>query len=285
MKNLKNFYYPESIEEALETLREEPEKTAIVAGGSSVSLSKNERTESLVDITRLGLDHIKDEKGYLAIGATVSIQKIYKSGAVRSTADGMISEAALNIASRPLRNAITLGGNIAGLRVWSDMPTVLLALDASIKVKGRSENLFSAVDFFKSHPSKLLGNDSIVTEVVFPKTVENSGGHYIKFSKTKGDYAIITVACYVEIEEGVCSLARIAVGSVANLPARMTKAETLLEGKPIDEELIKKAAEESRNEIKPVSNIWGSAEYKSELVEALVERALSECVKKARSKN
>ena len=283
MRNLTKFYYPETVEEALDLLRDKSENRSIVAGGSSVSLSRNDRVKALVDVTRMGLDYIKDGKGFVVIGATTRIQDIYKSPMIKEMANGMMSQAALDVASRPLRNSITLGGNIAGLRVWSDMPTILLALDATVKVRGSEERMIPAVDFFKTHPSKVIGDDSVVVEVMFPKTMDNSGGHYVKFSKTKGDYAIISVGCYLEFEDDTCSLARIAVGSVANLPTRIPEAEHVLEGNPVDDALIEKAAGVSRDSIKPVSNIWGSAEYKSELVFALVRRALGECVKKARS--
>lgn len=284
MKNVKNFYYPQSVEEALEMLRDENDKKMIVAGGSSVVFSKDSRVESLVDITRIGLNYIKDEAGFLAIGATTTIQEIFKSPAAASVADGILCKTALNVASRPLRNSITLGGNIVHLMIWSDMPTVLLTLDATIKVQGTSERRIPALDFFKEHPTKIVGKDELVTEVLFPKTIERSGGEYVKFAKTKGDYAIVTIGAYLELEGDECSLARIAVGSASRLPVRCQNAEISLEGKVIDVEMIKKAAVQCREEVKTVTNIWGEAEYKSDLIESLSRRALLTCFEKAKSR-
>lgn len=285
MKNVKKFYYPETLEEALSLLRDESEKKMIIAGGSSVSLLNDPKVEALVDITRMGLDFIKEEMGYLVIGATTNIQEIYQSEEAGKLADGMLKNAALNVASRPLRNAITMGGNIVHLKAWSDMPTILLTLDASVKLQGEKEEIIPAIDFFREHPSKMVGHKSIVTQVLFPKTMEKSGGEYIKFSKTKGDYAIVTVGCYLEFEEGECSLARIAVGSASKLPGRCKEAEKQLEGKRVNESMLEKAAAICKDKVVTIGNIWGSAQYKSELIEALMRRALRSAYHKAMAKN
>jgi len=284
VKNLKTFYYPESVEEALKILRNESEKARIIAGGTSVSFSKDQKVEALVDITRLGLNYIKEEVGYLVIGATTSIQDLVKSDLVKNLADGALSKAASEVASRQIRNVVTMGGNIVELRIWSDLATVLLALDGQIKVTGFMEKNIPAEDFFREHPTKILESDEIVTEIFFPLTPKNSGAEYYKVGKTKDCYPTLTLGCYLEFDDKTCTLARIAVGSVAPLPTRCRKAEKFLMDKKIDEAIIEEAAEIARGETKTISNNWGGAEYRSVILENLAKKALHSCMEKAKMK-
>lgn len=285
MKNLKAFYYPGTMEEAIKLLKDGSEKRMIVAGGSSVSLLKDSQVQALVDITRLGLGYIREEKDHVAVGATATIQEIYQSPVTAGLAGGILRDAALNVASRPLRNTITMGGNISHLKAWSDMPSVLLALDAHVCFVGDTEKTMPARQFFQDHPSKVLGSHSIVKEVLFPRPPAGSGADYIKFSKTKGDYAVINVACRLEMKDGACSLARVAVGAASRLPVRVEAVEKELEGRAVDEVLIQKAAARCRESVSTVSNIWGDADYKAEVMESLIRRSLSACLKKALKSN
>ncbi|MCD4784419.1 MAG: FAD binding domain-containing protein [Candidatus Eremiobacteraeota bacterium] len=281
MKNLKTFYYPETIDEVLDILRDETVKTAMVAGGTNISLSNDTTVEALVDITRAGLSYIKEEGGYIVIGATTTVRELMDSEIIKGMADGVLAHASTLIATHPLRNAITIGGNIVQLRIWSDLPTVLLALDAQVKVKGYEDRVIPAKDFFAKHPQKQLDPDEIVTEIVFPKAAEKSGAEFIKISRTKGDYAIISLGCYLEYENEKCTLARIAIGSALNYPKRARGAEAILEGNEITEDLVNSAAQKAMEEIKPISNMWGSAKYKKQLIKNLTRKAILSCNKKA----
>ncbi|MCE1247516.1 MAG: FAD binding domain-containing protein [Firmicutes bacterium] len=281
MNNLKEFYYPENIAEAQKLLRDESVKKAIIAGGTSVALLNTGSVEGMVDITRMGLNYIKQDGGFVKIGATAVVEELARSPITKNLANGILAKASSEIASRPLRNMITMGGNIVQLRIWSDLPVVLLALDGQIKVQGDEERTIPADDFFREQPLKTLAHFDIVKEVVLPKTPETSGAEFIKLSKTKGDYAIMSLACYLEFEEKTCTLARIALSSVTPLPRRCKKAEKVLEGKQLTPELIAEAAAVTREKTKTISNIWGSAEYKSVVLENLVKKSLLSCADKA----
>lgn len=282
MKNLKTFYYPESIEEALKILRNDSGKSVIIAGGSSLAQSKDGSVVNLVDITRTGLRYIKEEMGYLVIGAATPVQDLIKSEQAQKLAGGILTKAASAIASRPLRNVITVGGNIVGVRVWSDLPVILLALDAQIKIVGDMERNLPAEDFFKEHPTKILESDEIVTEIYFPLTLANSGAEYCKIGMSSEGFASMSIAAYLEMENGKCSLARIALGSIPPSPGRCNEAEKMLEGKVITDALIEKAAERARQETNMVTNIWASARYRSEVLERMLKKVLHSCLEKAK---
>ncbi|MGM0380795.1 MAG: FAD binding domain-containing protein [bacterium] len=281
MNNLEEYLYPESVEEAVELLGREDKNTRIIAGGTSIGLEKNESrsVDSLVDITKLELDYIEENKEGLAIGATTPVGTIEEDSAANELAGGIIASAAGKVGTTPLRNMITLGGNISRLRVWSDMPGVLLAADASVKVTGEDgDDEFSAEEFFSSHPGRLLDRTDVVTEVVFPPRMKEFTGDYLKFSKTDDSYATVSIAAALKTAGDKIEEARIAVTSASPLPVYCEEASTALAGEVYSEELAGKVAKICRENISTTDNLWGSASYKSILIERLVPRVLNGCL-------
>ena len=128
----------------------------------------------------------------------------------------------------------------------------------------------AVADFF--HP---LGNNlsfnEIIREIGIPVRSFSSQQTFLKFTLRKPvDFAIVSVASIIKVEEGVCTEARIILGAVAPFPVRAEKAEKLLLGKPISDEIAAAAAEESLAGSKPFS---GNA-YKVQIAKALVKRAI-----------
>jgi carbon-monoxide dehydrogenase medium subunit len=279
VKNVKEFCYPETIEEAVEILTDEDMKSEIVAGSTDISKTKSKAIERLVDIKKMGLDYIKKESGDLVIGATTTAAEIAVSEEVASYADGLVAMIASKIGSTPLRNMITLGGNITRLRVWSDMPVALLALDARINTRGPAgENSYSAEEFFDKHPGQVLDAGELVTEVVFPADRSGYKSAYIKVNKTDDSFATATVAVNLEVVDGVCEDARIAVGAVGPRPSFCAEASEKVSGSNVDEEVFVEAGKIARESTVTTDNVWGAAGYKSILVERLIPRALNDCV-------
>ncbi len=279
MKNVKEFCYPETIEDAVEILAAGDVRSAIVAGSTDISRTKSKAVERLVDIKKVGLDYIKKVKGDLVIGATTTMSKIVASEEAASYASGLVVAVASEIGSTPLRNMITMGGNITQLRVWSDMPVALLALDARINTRGPAgENSYSAEELFAKHPGQVLDNGELVTEVVFPAERSEFKSAYIKVNKTDDSFATATVAVNLEVVDGVCEDARISVGAVGPRPSFCADASEKVSGSNIDEDVFVEAGKIARESTVTTDNVWGAADYKSTLVERLIPRALNDCV-------
>jgi carbon-monoxide dehydrogenase medium subunit len=281
MKNLKEFYYPLSLEETLEILSENENAPLVnvpVAGSTAIVFSKNPKIKGLIDINRLGLDYIKKDNDTIKIGAAATAQKIYQSELIKSLARGILSSAAKTIGSRLIRNSCTIGGNIAGLRIWSDFPVALLALDGHIMVKSKEgERLISAEDFFAKKPSKILKSTELVTEIIISVPPANSTGSFIKFSKTKFDYSLMNTGACLETDRGKILKARIAVSAVTMLPVRLKSIENFIEGKILTEDLLEEISKKVKEEIIPVNTYKVSSEYRKHLAGVLVKRVLEEC--------
>jgi carbon-monoxide dehydrogenase medium subunit len=123
-----------------------------------------------------------------------------------------------------------------------------------------------------------------MTEVQIPMPPPRSGGSFIRLAKRGGNIiSIVSAAAFLALNGSVCSLARIAMGSVAPTPIRIPDAEKVMQGAKPREELIQNAAERALGNIKPISDVRASAEYRKEASKILVRRVLEQALERARA--
>ena len=284
MKNVRDFFYPETLKEALKLLSENEGNSQLnvpVAGSTGIVFSKNPKITGLVDINRLGLDYIKKENGSIKIGASATVQKISRSKALQSVAGGILSKAAGSIGSRLIRNSCTIGGNISGLRIWSDLPAPLLVLDAKIKAQSeKGERIIPAEEFFSKTPSKILNPSELVTEIIIP-VPEKSAGSFIKFVRTKVDYTFMDTAFYMELKDGKIINPGLSVSAVTLLPVRLKAIEEFLNGKALDEKLLEEVSKKAEEEINPIKTYKTTVEYRKHLAGVLIKRVVEEAYRGA----
>ena len=154
----------------------------------------------------------------------------------------------------------------------SDLGIALVALDARIVTTKRT---VEAIDFFEASAtcSTLLEPDELIKEVIIPKPRPGTRQKYTKFTLRKPiDFAIVSVASMVTVEDGVCKDARIVLGAVAPKPLRVYQAEEALKGRAIDEKVARDAAEAAATGFTPLA----MNSYKMEIAQALVKRAVLE---------
>ncbi len=152
----------------------------------------------------------------------------------------------------------------------SDIGVALLALDARIVTTKRTLDIQS---FFTSDGpgSTILDPDEVVTEIQIPKPAKGTKQTFRKFRLRKAiDFAVVSVASVITIEDGVCRDAQIALGAVAPTPVRATAAEEAVRGTIINAAAAAAAATAAVAEAKPLAMNG----YKVEIVKALVKRAI-----------
>ncbi len=275
VRKLSEFLKPATVEETVELLIERPGKRKLLAGGTGVSVTDSQQIDGLIDLTGLELDYIEEAGEQLALGAVATMRQLESSDLLKQYAGGVVAEAAANVGTTPLRNMITLGGSLAQMRVWADLPPVFLAVDAEIVVSGpEGEQSYSAVEFFSKHPTRLLDKSCLIKQVNLDQKLADYRGNYEKFAMTSDAYATVTVTVLAELNDGIVTNPRIAIGSASPFPTRCTAAEEALEGQKFSQELAVKAGKLAREEVKTTDNVWGSASYKSKLIEKLVKRNL-----------
>jgi aerobic carbon-monoxide dehydrogenase medium subunit len=252
--------------------------TKVIAGGMSLLPLMKLRLaspERLVDIGRLkelsGVRQLPD--GRMAIGALTTYSDLLDSP-VR--AYGLLRDALPDIGDVQVRNRGTVGGAIAHCDPASDLPAVLLALDAEIVARSRrGERSIAADGFFQGSFQTALADDEIVTEVRILGPRDDAGSAYVALSQKASGYSIVGVAAVV-IKEGGSAITRamVALTGVGEAPYRAKGVEAALVGNEGTAESIIAAASHATDGVTVNSDIHADAEYRTAMAGVYTRRAI-----------
>jgi len=265
------------------------ESAKFLAGGQSlIPLLKLRfaNPEHLVDLNFIrGTSFIKDDAGTLNFGAMTRHAEIEHSALVKKIP--VLHDCAAGIADVQVRNRGTIGGSLAEADPSGDWANALITLDTSVHCLGPSgARTIPLKDFIKDAYTTALTHDELVTEVEVKIPPPGSGGAYIAFKRSAPVYPSASVAVQLTLAGDICQDAAIALGCVGLTAIRATEAEDALRGKSLGDNMndktIAAAAEAARAAADPQLDMRGSAEYKRQLVVALVKRAIQIAVRRAR---
>jgi carbon-monoxide dehydrogenase medium subunit len=245
---------------------------------------------TLIDIGRIGeLKGISTQGNRARIGALTAHVDIEHS---RLLPDAL-TEAAANIGDPAVRNRGTIGGNIAHADPASDLPTVLVALDATIHMTGprlgsngsgqRVSRSEEAADFFIGFFSTALAEDEILLSVDVPLKQDGTGSAYAKLSNPASRYAILGVAAAVTVANGVCTHANVAIGGLVANATQASSVVNALTGQSLSDDVIAAAAAAVDQDLgdQVLGDIHASADYRRSVVPVYVERALRSAIQRA----
>jgi len=305
-----DYLKPKTVDEALTLLNQYGKKAVLLAGGTDVIVmvkQKNMSPEILVSLQGIpGLDRIEYD-GTLRIGPMVTHRTIEKSESIRKEFSAL-ADAVDVLGSVQIRNVATIGGNICTAAPSADTVVPLLALDAQLKLKSsKSERTIPIDQFFSGPGQTVLSQGEILTEISIPNPLPNTGSAYWKHQRRQAlDLPILgvavllsldkaTVTCSdllcttspistvlhsLEEDELACKEIRIALGVAAPTPMRARRAESLLRGKKISDELLEKVAIAATEEAQPRDSIRGEAWYRRDMIKVLVKRMAMKCIER-----
>ncbi|MBI5586294.1 MAG: xanthine dehydrogenase family protein subunit M [Deltaproteobacteria bacterium] len=283
------YHLPASLPEALELLERFPGKARVLAGGTDVIPELRRRdseAEVLVDISRLpGLNRITQVGEEIRLGALVTHAQAAASPLIRERA-GLLAEGADAVGSPQIRNVATVAGNLISARPAADTSLPLLALGASVVLASRTgERTVPLTDFFLDLGKTVLNNDrEILTEIRFPGLQAYQGGSYFRLSKRKAlTLPMLVAAAVVTVDPGrkIFRETAIALGPVAPTPYRALPVEAQLRGAALSREVIREAAAAAVAECSPRDSLLrGSCDYRQEMIQVLVRRALQKAVER-----
>jgi carbon-monoxide dehydrogenase medium subunit len=274
MGRIRYFERPKTVEEAVALLLKRKGAAALLAGGTSLSLRVPMAVDTLIDLSGLGLSGIEDRGDSTAILACTPVADVAEAKVFRNRFGGLLAAAASRVASTPLRNQITVGGNAIAVYPWSDLPGALLALNARFVIEGSNPRILSADDFYAQHPRTQLGYGDIVTEIRVPKPVGRGNGSFVKVGRTRFDYAALTVSVACQFTGTTVNDCSVTVGSVRPLPMRVPQAEEEIRGRTPTREDIIRAAARASGAISPAQDYRYSQEYRRHLIKVWVKRCL-----------
>ena len=249
MITIREYFRPASLEEAW-TLNQK--RTSRVIGGMLWLKMQNAAVGTAIDLSDLGLDKFEETPEGFAVGAMVSLRALETHAGLNEYTNGAMREALRHIVGVQFRNTATLGGSVYGRFGFSDVLTVLLALNASVELyKG---GILPLAQF-----AEMPFDRDILVRVYIPK--ENAAFFYQSVRPTKTDFPALT-----------CAAARLADGAYRfAVGARPGRAVVLTPQCALGE-----LPEIVSAQVTTGSNLRGSAAYRKHLVRVLVHRAVDE---------
>ena len=281
LSNIEAFHRPATLAEAVALLTEARGRAIPVAGATAVGLGVRNAIRALVDLSALGLDRIDEADDGLHIGAMVRASQVHRDPRVREAVGDALPEAAFAIGGEPIRNLTTLGGNVVHLTSWSDTPPVVQVLDARFHVQGVSDRTYTADEWFAGNPKRLLEHGDLLTEVIVPPKRPRSGSAFLKHAKTAVDYALVNAAAFVTLQGTHVAEVRISVGAIHTPPRRMTVAEDLLRGYPLDAERLATVEAAVAAQVQPRRDYRMSAGYQRHCAGVVARRCVSIAAERA----
>lgn len=268
---------PGSVDEALALLGDRAEDVRPIAGGTALMLVMRYGyfwPETLVSLRRLvaelgGIS--SDPGGDLRIGATTTLRELEASDIIAARVPAMVG-ALRQLANVRVRNVATIGGHLCHGDPHMDLPPLLMALDARVRVASlRGPRWVPVADLYTGYYETVVADDELLTEVVIPAERCEADTAYLKFSaRSTDDWPTLGVAVGGMRDGGRLSGVRLAVGAVGDRVSRVAAAESLLEGQQPSEELFGHVAATSATAI-----VGDGDAYMAELVRVQVRRALA----------
>lgn len=294
----------QSLEHALTLKAEYGDEAKFLAGGQSLVPAMNLRVAQpgvLVDLNPItGLDFVglrineglriedwglttipNPQSLILHIGAMTRYRTLERSAEIAAQCP-LLHETMPHVAHPQIRNRGTLGGNLAHADPASELPAVMLVLNAQFKAQSvRGERWIAACDFFTTIFTTALAADEMLTEIAIPLPTDSDAGRtrtcFMEIARRRGDYAMMGVAASITLNAaGVCTNAKLGYLNAGDTPILATQAAQALIGQVIGDDHIRAAAAIAHDEIQPPGNIHASVAFQRHLAGVLTRRAIKE---------
>lgn len=270
---VKEYYQPQSLDEAVDLLDKHGPSLLVMAGGTLAMPLINDgvsQPELVMGLRQTGLNTIT-HNGNVTIGACTTLTHLLNQSPIR-----MLREAAKAIGGWAIRNMGTVGGNLFAPPPGGDLAAALLALDAEVTLarKGGKRTL-PLRDFYTGFMTTALEPGELLTEVSVPAPAGRTA--YIKLGRRQDNTpAVVTVAAHLTFDGDSVETARLVLGAAGPHPLRATSAEQALVGHSLTENSIAAAAEAAMADCEPFTDSVASEWYRRRMVGVFVQRALAQ---------
>ena len=279
------FYVPTTLNEALE-FKQKHQHVTVVAGGTDISVQMNkERLEPsrVMSLTHLsGLESFEINNKTVTVGAKLSWSKLAEHCQQHLPQFAKIIEI---FASRQIKNAATLAGNIANASPIADSLPFLYVIDAEIELSAFQPNAEVADkrwvginQFYHGYKITEMKADELITSIRWNLPETEDVLKLYKVSKRKDlDISTFTAGIWLKLKKAKIQNSRLAFGGVGPVVLRLPETEEFLRGKPLLPEIFQRAGKIARHEISPVSDVRASSDYRSQLAENILLKFFHEC--------
>lgn len=282
MGSWKNYSVANSLDEAVQVLSNETESVKIIAGGTDLLLEIQQghenKVHTLVDITQINEMTCMEERGdRLFIGAAVPVSKITKSPLIRQHAKA-VSEATGLIGGPQVRNAATIGGNVAHALPAADGMISLVTLDASAVVYKEKQFIeVPILSLFAGPGRSTLTKNEILVGFYLQKKKKGEASAFDRIMRPQGvALPILNHGVWIKRDENRVEDIRIVFGPSGPVPSRAAAVEAVFRGKDFNSELLETAKMVIRETVKfRTSKMRATAAYRYELADLLLDRVVN----------
>jgi carbon-monoxide dehydrogenase medium subunit len=281
-----DYFCPDTLEGVIELLTQYGDDAKLLAGGQSLIPLMKLRLASpkyVIGLDKLqGLSSISEQGDEISIGALSRHAEIEESELIKSKLP-LLHDTITVVADVQVRNQGTVAGSLAHADPAGDLAPALMALNAQIDtVSSKGKRTLGVGELVVDAYLSSLAGDEVITGIRVPVPPEGSGGAYLKFERRAGDFAVASIGVQLTLDQkGSCEEISIAMGAVGVTALRAEKAEAVLRGKSVSDDLLKEAASAASAESDPFSDIRGSVDYKRHLVGVILRRAVDIAVRRA----
>ncbi len=278
LKGVEDVYYPGTIKEAVSLLRRDKEGSEIVGGGLDISVLPNPRIKHLIFLDKLGLEYVKKTEDGIKIGAASSISFAKDSVPIQTYFNGKVKEILNEIATELLRNQITFGGSLGKREPYSDIVTMLIALDAKVVLSdGEWDEELSIADFYKGNFRKLI-KERIIKEVILNNFDSSYFFSMERFVRNATDIALLNMGILLKLNGKEISNAIIAVGSRPKPAYLFEEGMEYAKGKSISKEFAEEFGNFVESHIDVDKDYRVSKEYRAHIAGVFAKRMLLEAM-------
>ena len=268
------FFAPTTLTE-FATLREALPQAQLLAGSTDIGLWVNKQFRPLGDIVFVGkvaeMKLIATGAAELVIGAGASLEAAWRALAQRWPA---LADVWLRFASPPIRNAGTMGGNVANGSPIGDAAPVLMALDAQIELRcGAHIRRIALTDFYTGYMTNRMEASEFVQAIAVPLNGPQREVRAYKISKRFDcDISALCAGLAIELDGDMVASVRLAFGGMAATVKRAAQAEAALVGQPWTEAAVRAAQAALAQDFAPLSDMRASAAYRLQVAQNLLQR-------------
>ncbi len=290
---MKDFQYTAAttVEEAIGLLVEQGDRGQVLAGGTDIIVQLREGlrdADLVVDVKKIPelAQYSYSADSGLVLGASVSCNRITGDKELVAAYPALVDAAGI-IGSWQIQGRASIGGNLCNSSPAADSVPALIAYGVTCEIAGPNGRREVPVAEFCTSPGRnILEAGEILVSLKFPAQTPNSGAAYQRFiPRNEMDIAVAGAGSWVQLDASgkTIEAARIALGAVAPTAVVATAAAEFLAGKPANDETYAAAGELAKQVATPISDMRGTAEFRTNLVGVLTKRTLATAVERARS--
>lgn len=278
------YYQPQTLKEAYGLMEKLKGGARYVAGGTDIIVRMKQKLigpQALISLR--GIEALKGitHNGGVSLGSMTLFRDLERDPVIARDYPAL-AQAAKVLANPQIRNVATVGGNLCNSAPSADSAPPLMVLEARLILEGPAGHREIPVnEFFIGPGENCIEPTEVLREIRIPEKASGTGMAFLKTGRVEQDIALANAAALVVMEGKICRKCRLVAGAVAPLPLRLTRTEALVEGKEIDQDLLGRIGPMVEQEVRPITDLRSTEEYRRVVSGVLVKRALQKALKDA----